>query len=194
MLTANRANTVMNTETNQDGSATENGAGEGETTQVETIQIPKSDYEKLNQTVGSLKRELKDLKKPKEEAPQTPQTNPDEFGLLQKTFLRAAGVTSEAEMELAQKLQKETGMGWDKLVDSKYFKTELEELRTTQANAVATSNVRGNAATTQAKLSVDHWLQQGRPPTPADVPDAKTRQKIITQMMKSGSGKVFYND
>ena len=60
-----------------------NSEAEGGDT-AETISIPKTDYEKMNQTLGSLKRELKDLKKPKEEPQETAKTNqPDNF-LLEK--------------------------------------------------------------------------------------------------------------
>ena len=45
----------------------------GEESVDDTISIPKQDYEKLNQTIGSLKREVKDFKKSQQ--PETPTTN-----------------------------------------------------------------------------------------------------------------------
>src|SRR3990167_2934055 len=127
------------------GADTQNDAGEGE--QVETIAIPKSDYEKLNQTLGSLKRELKDLKKPKEEPKETSTTNkPGENELLQKAYensqkalLRSANIIAEDEVELALTTAKKWDVSIDKLVDDEDFKIKLEKLRTSKANVVATS-------------------------------------------------------
>src|SRR3990167_10010390 len=63
------------------------------------------------------------------------ESKPDEFGLLQKSYLRAAGVVAEDEVELARDIQKKTGLDWVKLVDDDYFKTKLEGLRTAKSNA-----------------------------------------------------------
>ncbi len=173
-----------------------NNGGEGET--IESISIPKTEYDTLNQTLGSLKRELKDLKKaPKDEPKETRKNSkePEEFGLLHKTYLRAAGVASEDEMELARKIQQETGMDWDKVPDSKYFKLELEELRTAKANATATSNVRGGTGKSDAKNDSAYWIAKGTPPSATDVPDRKVRAKIAIAMMNNAkSSKKFYND
>jgi len=53
----------MNPEENQEVTLDLNEEGEGN--EPEVVKVPKADYDKLNQTLGSLKRELKDLKKPK---------------------------------------------------------------------------------------------------------------------------------
>lgn len=174
---------------------TTNDNGEGEQG-AETIAIPKTEYEKLNQTLGSLKRELKDLKKPKETATETPQTKPAEIGLLQKSYLRAAGISDAEEVELALSTAKKWGVEVDQLVDDEDFKVKLDKLRTNKANAVAVSNVRGSASTESAKNTPEYWMSKGAPPSKADVPDRKTRAKIVRAMMEkaSTSGKTFYND
>ncbi len=175
---------------------TKNSGGEGET--VESISIPKTEYDTLNQTLGSLKKEIKDLKKaPKDELKETHKNSKEseEFGLLHKTYLRAAGVITEDEVELARKIQKETGMDWDKVPDSKYFKLELEELRTSKANATATSNIRGGQGKSDAKNTPEYWIAKGTPPSATDVPDRKVRTKIALAMMNNAkSSKKFYND
>ena len=187
----------MDTETTETGASTETGAGEGES-QVETIAVPKKDYDVMNQTLGSLKKELKDLKKAQEQSKETPtkETKPEEFGLLHKSFLRAAGITDPEEVELARATAKKWGVEIDAIVDDEDFKVKLERLRTTKANALATSNVRGGAGTQQAKLTPEYWIAKGTPPIKADVPDRKTRAKIIRAMMEKANtgGKTFYND
>ena len=186
----------MNTETNQNDAPAENGAGEGgDEPQVETITIPKQEWETANQTLGSLKRQVKDLSKPKDESRETPKNQPEDFGLLHKSYLRAAGIVAEDEVELARDIQKKTKMDWDKLVDDDYFKAKLEGLRTQKSNELATSNIKGGTGDSQAKNTPEYWLAKGAPPTAEQVPDRKTRASIARAFMASaGSGKKFYND
>src|SRR3990167_5678073 len=147
----------MDTEKTKTDIVTETNEGEGE---VETISIPKTEWEKHNQTLCSLKRELKDLKKAKEETKETPITNtkPDENPLEQK----------------------------------------LENQQTARANVEATSGVKGSGTgTSQAKNTPEYWQAKGVPPTPADVPDGKTRRAIVRSMLtaaKKGTGSKFYNE
>ena len=190
-------------EKNQDGSDDENIGGEG-SSEEEKISLSKEEYDNLKKhetTVGSLKRELKDLKKDFEskakEPIETPKNQPSEFGLLQKTYLRSAGVTAEDEVELARDVQKRTGLEWDKVVDDEYFLSKLTKLRDAKANANATDvKGGGNAAPTGAKLTAEHWIQKGTPPMPADIPDRKTRASIIKAMREHerGGGGKFYNE
>ena len=172
----------------------QNDGGEG-TSAEDAVSIPRMEYNTLNQTLGSLKKELKDLKKAQAEVKETPQTKPEDFGLLQKAYLRAVGVTDEEEIELAKDIQKKTGMDWDKLVDDDYFKHKLEGLKASKANAVATSNVRGSGGTAQAKYTPEYWLAKGNPPSAEEVPDRKLRGQIARAFMDSAkSKKMFYND
>lgn len=183
----------MDTETTETDIITDIDEGE-KGTELETLTVSKKDYETLNQTLGSLKRELKDLKKVKEEPKEPPKLADNT--LLQKSFLRAAGIVAPDEVELALSTAKKWGVEVDALVDDGDFQVKLEKLRTTKANADATSNVRGGASPSQAKQTPDYWLAKGIPPTPDDVPDRKTRQGIINTMRKSAhsGGKQFYND
>lgn len=194
----------MSTETNQEVVAdTKTGEVEGIQSANE-IKLSKDEYDKFKgyeSTVGSLKRELKDLKKQLEERPEpkeTPSKNQtEEFGLLQKTYLRSAGLSSDDEVELARDIQKKTGVEWDKLVDDDYFQLKLQKLRDAKANAAAT-NVEGGSASSSggAKNEPSYWIQKGTPPTPKDVSDRKTRASIVRAMLDHGknSGGKFYNE
>ena len=167
----------------------------GETTADDSVKLSKSEYEELlgvKATVGSLKRELKDLKKPKEEVAE--KSPSEEFGLLQKTFLVSSGIKDADEIELAKEIQKKTGVEWDKLVEDDYFQSRLTKLRNTKENALAT-NVTGGSGGGVTK-SADFFIAKGIPPTAKDIPDRKARVAIIEQMMsaeKNGGGK-FYNE
>lgn len=137
---------------------------------------------------ASTKKESKDEKKEEK--------SDEEFGLLQKTYLRSADIVDEDEVELAKKLMKETGKDLDVLIESKYFKSELAELRDTKSVTKATSGVEGGGGENKAVDTPEHWIAKGVPPTPDQVPDKKTRVKIARAMMKNAStgGKMFYND
>lgn len=188
----------MSTEENQDaGAQADKGAGEGETkVEIETIAVPKADYDKLNETIGSMKRELKDLKKPKEETKETPKTNQtDDSRLTQKAYLRSAGIIDADEVELALSTAKKWGEPIDSIVDDDDFKVKLEKLRTQKTNELAISNVKGSGQGSQAKNTPEYWIAKGIPPSPNDVPDRKTRAKIARAMVSNTkSSKTFYND
>jgi len=167
--------------------------------EADIVKVAKADYDKLNQTLGSLKRELKDFKKSKEETKETAQqTKPDENALLQKLermSLRQAGITEAEDIELARNTAKKWGVDIDEVIADDDFKVKLERQQTARANVKATSGVRGGAGTSQAKNTAEYWQAKGTPPTPADVPDRKTRQAIVSKMMQAeDSGGKFYNE
>ena len=173
---------------------TNNEAEGGES--AETIAIAKADYEKLNQTLGSLKRELKDLKKPKEETKETAeQTKPDENRLLEKAFLRSAGLTKSNEIELALETAKKWNVSVDQLIEDEDWQLKIDKFRTQEANQLATSNIRGSGGKSTAKDDPAYWISKGTPPSRTDVPDRKSRAKIARAFMENvKSGKKFYND
>ena len=193
----------MTTEINQEGGEQPiEGAGEGEQNGGEdTITISKSEWEKTNQTLGSLKRENKDLKKPKEDpAKETSKTNTDPsdsrlLERLEKTALRTANITHEDDIDLARKTAKKWGMDLEDVLLDDDFKTKLERQQTSRDNLNATSKVKGGAGTSQAKNTPEYWIAKGVPPTTADVPDRKARAKIARAMMSNAkTSKTFYND
>lgn len=188
----------MNTETNQeDGAQSQESAGEGTSeADAEVVTLKKEEFAKLNETIGSLKRDLKDLKKADKEPKDTPdKTKTDDTSLLQKSYLRSAGITDAEEVEEALKTAKKWGVEVDQLVDDDDWKVKLDKIRTSKANTLASSNVRGNGSTSQAKNTPEHWIAKGVPPTASDVPDRKTRAKIARAMMDSAkNSKKFYSD
>ena len=143
----------------------------------------------------ALKDRITELEKSPPQPTVKKEEKPDEFGLLQKTYLRSAGVVDEDEIELAKSIQKKTGLDWDKLPDDDYFKSKLEGLRTAKSNANAVSNVRGGSGGTETKNTPEYWIAKGTPPTAEQVSDKKTRVKIYRAMMaQQESGGKFYNE
>lgn len=176
-----------------------NEGGEGNETETETIVIPKGEYEKLNQTLGSLKRELKDLRKSNEKPTETSKTNqPEENKLLErleKVALRQAGIDHQDDMDLARQTAKKWGLDIEEVLNDEDFKLKLERQQTYRANINATSNIKGGANQSQAKFTPEYWQAKGTPPTATDIPDRKTRIKVTRAMISnSKSSKTFYND
>ena len=142
-----------------------------------------------------LKTKQDKAKKEVEPVEKKPEPKPDEFGLSHKSYLRAAGITAEDEVELARDTAKKWGMEIDKLVDDEDFKIKLDKLRTSKANATAVSNVKGGGGQPQAKNTPEYWIAKGTPPSATDVPDRKTRAKIARALMDNAkNGKKFYNE
>lgn len=190
----------MSTEQNNQAVAddTTNAGGEGESSQGEVITLKKGDYEKMLTDLGSLKRENKDLKKPKEPKEETSEkTNDSALAEKVETLaLRVEGINKDSEIDLARKLQKETGLPMDKLLSSKYFKAELEDLRASEANAEASTGIKGDKSNSQnPKSSAAYWIAKGEYPPRDQVSDNKVRKEIRDALVakeKGTSGK-FYN-
>ena len=111
-------------------------------------------------------------------------------------MVKVSDIVDEDEVELVKKMMEETGKEIDVLIETKYFKSELEELRDKKTTEKATSDIRGGKGGTKASDSPEYWIAKGVPPTTEQVPDKKTRVAIARAMMAnaSTSGKKFYND
>lgn len=149
--------------------------------------------------IASLKRSIKKVEKPSETKVETPKkTENTEFGLVEKGFLRSAGISAEDEVELARETADKWGISYnelDKLVGDEDFQVKLEKHRTARANANATANIKGDKTAVGSKQTADYWISQGKYPTREEVPDRKTRAEIRNAMKakQSSTGK-FYND
>ncbi len=123
------------------------------------------------------------------------ETKPEENTLLEKAFLRSAGITDKEEVELALLTAKKWGISIDTLVDDEDFQGKLEKHRTTKANLAATSNIKGDKSGASAKESPAYWIAKGTPPTAEQVPDRQARIKIARAMVSdTKNSKKFYND
>lgn len=179
---------------NNEGAVIEPIIGEGEGAE-NLIKLSKQEYDdllKAKSDFGSLKREFKDLKKSLEETP--PKTNTDN-GLLEKAFLRSAGLTKQTEVDLALSTAKKWNQPIDELVNDPDFLVKLQGLRDQEANVNATSNIRGGSGDSQAKYTAEYWQAKGTYPTAQDVPDRKVRAKIARAFMSSAKeGKKYYSE
>jgi len=144
-----------------------------------------------------VKIEKKEVKK--EVKTEVKETKPDDK-LLEKIdglTLQAGGIKEKDEVELADKWKEQTGRELTEVLANEIFQKELQQLRDDKANAVATTDVKGDGATSDAKSKVEYYRAKGTHPTPEDISDRKARVKIIRELMKdesSSGGFKFYNE
>lgn len=121
------------------------------------------------------------------------QTKPSKKGVLdysQKAFLIASGIKGNDEFGLVQEVMKSTGKSLEDVIESKYFKAELNEIR--ELNKTSDANPSsGNRSGNAARNTVEYWITKGELPPASDV---ELRRKVVNaRMTKAKSAGQFYN-
>jgi len=108
----------------------------------------------------------------------------------QKAYLIASGIKGADEFGLVQEVIKSTGKALEDVIESKYFKAELNELR--EINKTSDANPSsGNRSGNSARNTVDYWIAKGELPPASEV---ELRRKVVNaRMQKAKSGGQFYN-
>lgn len=151
----------METSTTETEVTTETVTGEEETVvEEETISIPKKEWEKTNQTMGSLKKEIKDLKKvvaPKEETPTSKSTG--ELDDTQLDYLDLKGVTEEEDIKVIQSVMQKTGQTVRQALKDEYVIAKLKDLKVSRdvKNATPSATKRSGQQSTDNE---DYWFQK----------------------------------
>lgn len=120
------------------------------------------------------------------EAP-TKKTKSDGLDYGQKAYLKASGISGESETKLVEQYMSETGKTLEQVLDSKFFKAELEEMREISRTKDATpeSKRSGNVPTD----SVDYWMTK-----PIEEVPQEMRIKVVNKKLEQSKSKgVFYN-
>ena len=174
----------MSTETNQEAVATPE-ASEGEGTQVQDnaeiteVETLRKQIEEQNATIGTLKRDLKDAKKPKDTPKKTEQEGLD-YGA--KAFLMQNDVKAEEFGFVEEQLQESGIKDLEKLVKNSYFQSELKARR--DKAAVETAMPKGGRITgDSSKTKVDYWMNKGQ--MPENTPDnMQLRRDIVNKRIE----------
>jgi hypothetical protein len=144
---------------------------------------------KARELEGRLKRAETKLKKSPETTTKAPSTS-GEFDYGQKAFLKASGITTTDEMKLAKDYMSNTGKSLDEVVESKYFISELKEMRDLKSTEQAV--VPGSKRVGQsASDSVDYWIAKDEMPPVGN--DSLRREWVNAKMKKETNGGKFYN-
>lgn len=150
---------------------------------------PTVDWEqKARELEGRLKRAETKLSKNKTSNPvvNNPSTsNGLDYGM--KALLRAEGIKGESETKLVEQFMQETGKTLEQVIDSKFFKAELEEMR--ELAKTEDANPKGKRTGTTALDSVEYWLGKPFEEVPKEM-----RAKVVNAKQKASQGNgVFYN-
>jgi hypothetical protein len=119
----------------------------------------------------------------------TPESKPKSADLDygQKSFLIASGYKDKSEMKLAQEIMKESGRDLETVIESKYFLSEVENMRELKKTADATPTGKRTANTPSD--SVEYWMTKPL----EDVPKEMRIKVINAQVAQSKNKGVFYN-
>lgn len=142
---------------------------------------------KARELEGRLKRAETKLKKSSEGSPAKKPSTSGGLDYGQKAFLRAEGIKGEAETKLVEQFMQETGKDLEQVIESKFFKAELDELREIQRTQDA--NPKGKRSGTTAIDSVEYWLTK-----PIEEVPKEMRVKVVNAKIKQSESKgPFYN-
>lgn len=145
---------------------------------------------------GILLRQLKKVNKELnivdeiEEEPQREiKNNKKGFGLVEKTFLKASGI-SPKEYDFVQEYTQESGIPVDELVDKKWFQLALKEFR--EETTVSEATPKGTRRSGQApRDTVDYWIAKGQLPPPEQ---RELRAKVVNARIKAEKSASQFSD
>lgn len=105
----------------------------------------------------------------------------------QKAFLVANGIKGEDETKLVEQYMSETGKTLEQVLESKFFKSELEEMRELLRTKNATPE--GKRPSSVPTDSVDYWMTK-----PIEEVPQEMRIKVVNKKLEQSQSKgVFYN-
>jgi acyl-CoA reductase-like NAD-dependent aldehyde dehydrogenase len=128
------------------------------------------------------------LKQAKPEVKPAPKKEGEGLDRVDKAILRTEKIVEEDEVELVEKIMKETGKTVEETLDSKYFQSELKTLREDKetANAIPGNSKRSGQSNSS---TVEYWISKGQLP-PVDQP--KLRQAVVNRKIElEKSGNTF---
>jgi len=159
-----------------------------------------TDYKALAQKLqGMTKRFQTKLKKLAEKPPVREEAKQEEvkenkkeiLDRIDRAVLSVKGITEPEEIALVERRKAETGRPLEDLLDSKWFKQELQELRELAVNdmSIPSGSKRSGQA---ARDSVEYWINKGELPPRNQV---QLRRDVVNAMMKrQKDGNVFSSD
>ena len=181
-------------ETKEEETTKEESKEEESTEKTKEEETDERPVETLEQRQARLLRQLKQVNKKlgidEDNKPSRTSKKSEGFDYGEKAYLAANGIKGSDEHEFTQKLQKQTGLDLDSLLEDTYFQTKLNELREQKAttNATPSGTKRSNNSSVD---TVEYWIAKGELP-PKD--QVEMRRKVVNARLKKEDSKgVFYN-
>ena len=176
----------------QDENKNDNGQEETtEETQEETQDQPaesKSNEDDKDWKAEALKyKAILERNKNKPQIKESPAKKSDGIGYAEKAYLTVNGIKGETETNLVKEIMRETGKSLEQVLESKYFKAELEEVRELAQSKNAT--IKGKSPNGVPTDSVEYWMTKPIDEVPKDM-----RIKVVNAKLKQSESKgVFYD-
>jgi hypothetical protein len=152
----------------------------------------KAEFLKAQGIAKRLKTKLEKVSQNNEAKPEIKAEVVKETGLdrIDKAVLRAEKITSPEEIELVESIMKETGKDLEGVLESKYFQSELKEMRDFKSSkdAIPSGTKRSSQS---ARDTVDYWVGKGELP-PAD--QVELRRKVVNAKMQTEKTKSQFTD
>ncbi len=133
----------------------------------------------------AMKQKIADLEK---STPKPDDKKTGELDRIDRAVLRTEKITDAKEIELVQSIMKESGKDLESVLASKFFQTELKEMRELSATEDATPKGAKRSGTS-TRDTVDYWLAKGELP-PANEPELR-RKVVNAKISKEKSGSQF---
>lgn len=163
----------MNTEeNNQESVETAEETVEETPDESDTITIPKKDYDKLNQTIGSLKRDVKTYKK----SDTSKETPTGELAESDLTYLDLKGITDDKKIDIISKFVAKTGQTVRQALKDDYIQSKFASIDADESvkNATPGATKRGGNPTTNVAAAIARFEKTGELPD-----DFETQTEVI---------------
>lgn len=158
--------------------------------ETEQTEVKPTPVETPEARVSRLKRELRRAQQKlgiEEEVEVKPTVKSFTLDRADKAFLNANGVKGADEYALVTDFVKNTGKDIEEIIDSKFFQTQIKELRETRESRAASDATSGSQrSNNSARDTVDYWVAKGQLPPPymtnlrREVVNAKIKQATDT--------------
>lgn len=171
---------MNNEENNQEDVEVAEETTEETEEEADVITVPKSEWNKTQQTVGSLKREIKTLKKSTESQKETPA---GELAESQLEFLELKGISDDDEVSIIAKFVEKTGQTVRQALRDDYVQTKLNALKSDKAvkNATPGATKRGGNQQTNISAAIAKFERTGELPD-----DFETRTEVVNSITNKG--------
>lgn len=159
--------------------------GEEDTTDWKALAIKNQGIAKrLKTKMEKAKTETKVVEQPKSKD----EPKAGELDRIDRAVLRTEKITAPEEIELVQSLMKETGKDLEGVLASRFFQSELKDLREQKSTEDATPS--GSKRSGQStRDSVDYWIAKGELPS-----DPALRIKVVNAKIAKAKSTNMFSD
>ena len=155
---------------------------ETQETEVKTVKPVETPEARVARLQGELRRAKQKLGVAGEETTQ-PEVKPYTLDRADKAFLNANQIKGSDEYNLVTDFVRNTGKDIEEIIDSKFFQSQLLELRSTRESRLASDATSGNSrAGGSARDSVEYWVSRGELPPPYMT---SLRREVVNAKIKS---------